>query len=261
MIENPWSILWIVLAVIGGLLIAGVVTFFFGKVRIRIRYRDDFSLSVNLFWLRFAILEQKQQTDDDKKRDLSRCRAPALVLRRELRRSERAAERAYRKALREKKKKLKKQVERKLAKKNQPKPNLKENLEMIGHLIGHFYNVTGGRIGIRIRSLRISVGAEDAAKTALLYGAVLQGASLVLELINSKFSRIKRKRGAIAVVPDFLANECHADVDIICETTPLRALRIYFGLMEAVELERTKARRKAARRLAKKRAKAAGISA
>ena len=261
MIENPWSILWIVLAVIAGIVIAAALAVGLGKVHIRIRVRDGANITAHAYWFRFALFEEHEEPDPEKRRDLSRCHNPRLVLRRELRRQERAAKRAYKRALREKKKKLKRRAVVKAEQAHNPKPNLKENLDMIKRLLQHFYDETHGRVKIRVRSFKISVGSDDAAKTALLYGATVQSAASILELINTKFAPLKRHRGDIAVVPNYLSSECHADIDIRCTVSIPRALHIYYSLMEAYEVERHRAYRRARRRLEKKRARAASKSA
>ena len=73
-----------------------------------------------------------------------------------------------------------------------------------GALLGLAYEVTKGPIK----------KAEDAAKTAILYGAVSGSIALIVELIDSYTNLSRLKERSIIVESDFLSDKSEADISI-----------------------------------------------
>lgn len=75
----------------------------------------------------------------------------------------------------------------------------------------------GKRFEIEAVKLHITVGSEDAAQTALLYGILSQAVAYVLEFLSLRTNlRIKKKnRGNILVDADFTAETITADLHLI----------------------------------------------
>ncbi len=70
-----------------------------------------------------------------------------------------------------------------------------------------------GKLRLNIKRLRLSVGAEDAAKTAITYGAVTQAVGAALALA-SEHADVRIKKRAVLIEPDFLSGKLRADVDV-----------------------------------------------
>lgn len=236
--------LWIALAVVALL----VLVILFGTAKIRIVCREKLRIVASVCGIRFTLVSDKEPKKKEP-RNLSECRNPEAVLRRELKRQQKEARRAERKRLKAEKKAAKKAKKKALnAEQHAATPNLKENLQMITALLKKLYSLTRGKIRIRVRRMHITVGAEDAAKTAILYGVAVQSASYILNLIEEKFNHIHRKDGEMSVEPDYLSGESHADIDIACSVKLHRIISIALGMLLSYNKEKNIAYRKAALR-------------
>jgi len=65
----------------------------------------------------------------------------------------------------------------------------------------------------RIYNLNIILAAEDAEKTAMLYGAAIQSAYYLFEFLDHNF-KVYRKPDKIKIIPDFLKDKIEFDVNI-----------------------------------------------
>lgn len=70
-----------------------------------------------------------------------------------------------------------------------------------------------GKLRLEILRLRLSVGAEDAAATAIGYGAVTQAVGAALTLAE-EHADVRIKRDAVMILPDFLSGKLDADVSV-----------------------------------------------
>lgn len=245
--------LLIVLAVLGGLLLLLALLILLGRARIRLRLVPGGKLRVTLMvcGIPFTLLSDAEKEIPDPK-DLEH---PEALLRRELRRRRRAERRAEKKRLRAKEKaaqKAKRKREQAERKKDLPAPNLKEKLEMILALLKTLYREAGGKLRLRVKALHLTVGTDDAAKTAILYGAVLQSATFLFQWIDAHLLRIDRREGAMTLEPDFITGKCAAEIDVICSIRILRALKIAIRMLLAYRREQVIAQRKAILRERKK---------
>ena len=239
--------LLIVLICIGCVLALIALLILFGSAKVRITYRKKPRVVVKVLGIPFTVLSDKDP--EGAKTDLSRCHNPKAVLRRELRRQKRLAAKAEKK----RKKAALKAAEKAKQKKEKKarasfSPNLKENLDMILALLKRLYAVTRGRIGIRVKHLSVSVGTEDAAKTAILYGVAVSGISAIIEFIERSFTRVKRDKGDMRVDVDYTSGKTRAEIDIICSIRLYQALGIGIKMLFAWKRERGIALRRARER-------------
>ncbi len=70
-----------------------------------------------------------------------------------------------------------------------------------------------GKLRLEILRLRLSVGAEDAAATAIGYGAVTQAVGAALTLAE-EHADVRIRRDAVMILPDFLSGKLDADVSV-----------------------------------------------
>lgn len=247
---NP---LWIILIAFAGLILLIAALLIFGKARIRIIAREKVKVVAYILGVPLTLFNSDKK--EKKKKSLSRCHNPDRVLKKELKRRRKAAEVAAKKREKAKKKAAKKALKKKQKKeqaKALPAPNLKENLEMVAALLKKLHRVTKGKPEIHIRKLKIAVGTDDAAKTALLYGTVVQGAAYLLHWIEQSFASIHRNPDDVEIVPDYLSGKCHAEVDISCSLYLSQILGIGIKMLTAYRTERTLALKKAKKRAQKK---------
>lgn len=234
--------LLIVLTVLGGLLLLLLLLLLLGHARVRIRCPGKaLRVTLSVCGIPFTLLSDAEKEIPDPK-DLEH---PEALLRRERRRQRRAEKRAEKKRLRAREKAAKRAEQKRTQRNDQPSPNLKEKLEMILALLQLLYRETGGKLRLRVRRLHLWVGTDDAAKTAILYGAVLQSATYLLQWIDTHLLRIDRRDGAMTVEPDFVSGKCHADIDLTCSIRLYTALVIGVRMLLAFQREKAAAMRKA----------------
>ena len=128
------------------------------------------------------------------------------------------AEKSAEPAAEQEPKKKKKQKQKKAAK---PQKKEKKNIEDIISLVKLLIEIakkvlekTWRYIRIKIERYDITVGTDDAAKTALIYGGVSQATSYLFTLLDeTAHFRVKRK-APVNVGVDFLAAETRANVQM-----------------------------------------------
>lgn len=109
-------------------------------------------------------------------------------------------------------KKKRKEQEKEL-KENAPKPSIKEVLKIVKAAVSEIYGKFKRYLFLEGFDLRVNVGTEDAASTALIYG----GVSALCASIYAFTSALKRKneeRVFMEVKPDFYAASVDAAINI-----------------------------------------------
>ena len=230
----------IVLGILLGLILLLGAAIIFGKAKVRIICQGKIRVIVSVLGIRFTVFSD--QPKKKKKRLLHRCDNPDKVLKKELKRQERA----HKKKLKKKKQKVIKKINQ--YKGGQPDPNLVENLQMILALVKKLYSVTKDTIKIKVRRMHLRIGSSDAAKTAVTYGVVVQSASYLLEWIETHFTHIKRKPGAMTIEPNYLSETTTSDIDIIFSIRLRKAVSIALNMYSAFKEERKLALEKARNR-------------
>ncbi|MEE0968777.1 MAG: S-layer homology domain-containing protein, partial [Clostridia bacterium] len=161
------------------------------RVKIVIDYKgDDVKLKLKVLGIPFSILPKKEKR---KKIRLSDYSPKALEKRRK----------------KEDKKNLKKASKK--SKKSPPEAKEKQpitkSVGMIAELVKYLLSKFLGHLRIDMTRIVINVGTDDAAKTAILFGAVNQGVLALLEILN-KVTNVKRSGSSVvAVHPDYLSEK------------------------------------------------------
>ncbi len=93
-------------------------------------------------------------------------------------------------------------------------------LELVSVFLARF----GRHLHINVRRLVIIIGSEDAATTAVVYGAVCGTVQCIVELFGSCFHTKFSKNAEVDVIPDFTSTKTSAAVDI---TFSLRLWQIF----------------------------------
>lgn len=89
----------------------------------------------------------------------------------------------------------------------------------------------GAHLQIEAVRLRITVASGDAAKTALLYGAVCQSVACILEILSNVTNFKAKDREQITVDADFLGEKSAADLYLIFR---LRVWHVFAMLFSAL---------------------------
>ncbi len=246
--------LFIILGVLGGILLLLLLLLLLGIVRVRLRYGGQKPLKVTVSLLRIPItLVGKQKKAPPALKDPG---DPHTLLRREERKMRRYLKKQEKQDAKKREKQRQKALKKELKKREKaakkaagvPSPNLRENLSMILELIKRFYAVSNGRMRVKVNSLRLSVGTDDAAKTAILYGTAVQLVNTILEWLDKVYLPITNREKA-TVVPDFVTGKIQADVDIVLSLHLRHALAMGVRMLLSYREESKKANRKARQRV------------
>lgn len=230
---NP---LLLILAILGGILGLILLLILFGSIKIRIVFKEKLRVVLYACGIPITLVSDKPPKKDQPK-DLKNCKNPNAILRREKKKHLKAQKKAAEKQARKKQKdaekaKRKKQHQKgsEKKKKDPSKPTLSENIAMVFALLKKLYQVTNGKFRLRVYRLHLLVGTDDAAKTALLYGATVQSVSYILQWLQTHFIPIRRDEGDMTIDPDFVRGKNSVDVDICC------SLKIRRGVVIAVKM-------------------------
>ena len=217
--------IFIILGVLLALILLLLILLIFGKASIRLIFREDLTVVLSVLGLRFRLFPSDQKP-----------------------KSERAKRRQ---ALKKQKRKQKKALQ-KAQNAGKPQPNLLENLEMIFSIVKLAHRKLHGKLIIQINRFSIRVATGDAAKTAILYGATTGACVAFWQWVDTEISPVRRKTGAMEVVPDYLATQPSADLDLLLGMKLLPGLIIAASLFSAFKQGRAHALQKAALRVQKK---------
>lgn len=98
--------------------------------------------------------------------------------------------------------------------KEKKSPTLLENLGLIKEVLSVFIKAFAKELKVKLARIHVKVATEDAAKTAILYGAVSGSIALIVELIDSYTNLSRLKERSIIVESDFLSDKSEADISI-----------------------------------------------
>lgn len=244
------NILLIILGVILGIILLLLLAILFGKAKVRVICQGSVRVIASVLGIQFTLYPDKEEKENKRAKKLQHCSDPEKILKKELRKQERAARKAREKKLKAKAKHLQKKNRKAAA--GQPDPNVIENLQMVFALIKRFYTLTKGNIRIRVSKMHVSVATDDVAKTAVLYGTVVQSAAYLLQWIETHFNHIEREDGDMTITPDYLSETTTSDIDIAFSIGLRKALKIALGMLASYKIEKRKAYKKARLRKAKK---------
>ena len=213
---------WIVLIVLGSLALL-ILLLLLSHVRLRVFYNENGSgLRISWFFIR-----KKMDVDD----------ATRLLEGHKKEKPERTAEETPDKQEPETEKK---------------KVPISWQIERITRLLGRIFDRLPGILTLRTRRVLVTVSTDDAAKTALLYGAVSAALAGLIEFLDRSVARVKTKgRDVVDVRADFLSGKTKADVDLVLSARVSGALRILFLFLtsgNAQKKRKTKKNRKTAQK-------------
>ena len=106
--------------------------------------------------------------------------------------------------------------------------NLDENLRIITEFLEKFFHKLRRYVVVKIARFRIVVASDDAAKTALLYGATSQSLAYIITLLDT-YTRLKSSEPLEqSLSVDFTSEHPTADVQILLSISLGKGLRLVF---------------------------------
>ncbi|MBE6627451.1 MAG: DUF2953 domain-containing protein [Ruminococcaceae bacterium] len=225
---NPFLL---ILAILGGILGLILLLILFGSVKIRVIFKKKLRVVLYAFGIPITLVSDKPKKKDLPP-ELKNCKNPEAVLRREKKKYLKAQKKAAEKQAKQKlknaeKAKRKKQHQSKEAKKKDPSmPKLSEKIAFVFALLKALYRATNGKFRLRVYRMHLLIGTDDAAKTAILYGATVQSVSYILQWLQTHFIPIRRDEGDMTIDPDFVRGKTSVDIDICCSLKLRRGMII-----------------------------------
>lgn len=189
------------------IVIGGVLLFFLLLLALRIRIsvvlQDQVSVTLGIPCLRIRIFPRKNKV---KWKHFSQKKAERLAAKKAKKNALKAAKKAAKKAKKEQKKHL-------FAEGKQEKMTLTEKLILVRGLTAAVIRKTNRKLRLHAARLHIRVATGDAAKTAVLYGAVCQTLSYLLAALD-RVTRLKATEPDVSVTADYLADKPSADIKL-----------------------------------------------
>ncbi len=228
------TVLWVLLGILGALILLLVTLLTFGKANVRIVCRDDVHMTLRIAFVRIPLYRGKKKPTQS----LSECTDPKKALRDEINRRKKA-EKEQKKALRKQKRKEKRKA-RKEAKRQKSGGSqggilkdltLADKLRTVKSLLRILYRSTNGRITLHIKRLHLVVATNDAAKTALLYGALTASVSGLLYWLDQHYMKLEYEENSVSSRADFSSERTTFDLDISASLHLRNALRLLKNLL------------------------------
>lgn len=214
--------LYILLGIV--LLIAAILLI---PASITIAYQENVSLAISVLGIRI-----RQMPKPKKPVKLSSYSKKALA--RQRKKDERKARRLLKKKANQDSKTKKEQEGSR-----EPK-SLLQNLSLIKRLAAVLLSKTAKHVRIEARRLVITVGTDDAAKTAILFGSVNQAAIALLEFLKQTGNLRQTRRSQIAVKADFTSDKTTADVKLVFSMRVWQLLDILLSTLKRLIKEKRK---------------------
>lgn len=224
-----------------GWLIFGIILlclWLIGMIRAQVVliYNGELTLRVKALGLTFRIMPKKEKKPLDPD-DFSPAKYRRLMAKEAKQQAKKDAKKAKKQAKKAAKSAEKrKNKEASSSESAKKKKGLGEILDLVYLLLDAlkpFGRSFGKHFEVEAVKLRITVGSEDAAKTAMLYGILVQMVAYGLELLSARTNlRIKKKnRGDILVDADFTSEQIAADLHLIFK---LRVWHVFGMLFSAL---------------------------
>lgn len=200
-------------------IILSIILFFLLILFIRVKFvitcqGNDVKLILKIFGIPFRLFEKSQK---EKKIKLSDYSYKAM-LKREKKNKKTA------------KKKAEYPAEKDSTNKNE-RPSASDTISLVTSLLRSLVSRLFKHLRVDITRIYITVGAGDAAKTAILYGVISQAAAVLLEVLG-KITNVKRNSSSyVNVVADFTAEKTDFDINLGLSLRLWQAVSIGIGAL------------------------------
>lgn len=203
--------------IIIGSIIAFFVLLFTVRVRVNIKMKEELELSVVAFGAKIKILPKKPKKYNLKKYTLKKI----------AKRDEKAAAKARKKADAKAKKKKEKEEKKKAAKaltkeqkkaikakKKASRPPIPDMISLFKEVIGLFFGTFFSKLHFHVAKIKIKVGSNDAATTAVLHGTICAALGPTLTFIDRHSNLHTKRNYTIYIEPDFTSDKIDMDIDL-----------------------------------------------
>lgn len=173
------------------------------KVVLRITYADSLAIYLKILFVKIRLYPSKKR---EKKYPHSMSRRKAKKIKDSL---------EGKKKLSKKKKKKQKKDKKGKPDKEEEAPDLISIVSIVTSFVKSFLKVFAGSVRLKFSRLKIVVASEDAATTAITYGAVTQGINVLFPLLEG-IKNVKKlpPKKELSVRADFLSDSPSVDIDV-----------------------------------------------
>ncbi len=105
---------------------------------------------------------------------------------------------------------------------------LLESVKLITDILSTFLKAFSKYLHINLARVHIKIATFDAAKTAIMYGAVSGALACLLDTLDSITNLDKIKNSSVNVYTDYLSEKCEADINITLGISVFGALATLF---------------------------------
>ena len=103
---------------------------------------------------------------------------------------------------------------------------LVDSIKLITNVLSVALKTFAKHLKIKVAKLHIRVGSDDAARTAILYGAISSSVACLIDLLDEITNLSRIKNSSISVEPDFLSESCEAMINIKLSISLFGALSV-----------------------------------
>lgn len=212
---------WLVFGLVA-VLIVGLMLI---RLRLVIELDDSFALQLKVLWLTFHIIPAKKKDEKINLRDYE--------IKRVKKKEEQARKKKRKLALKSEKKRKKAQnVSEEKSEETKEKTDVLGIVKLIFAILKDLKAAAIGYVGIDLERMYIVVSSDDAANTAILYGAISQGANLLFEFLrNITGFRMTGRPEDIAVIPDFTFGKLTAKLKLIIRIRVWQIFALAFKML------------------------------
>ena len=196
------------LYIIGGVLLLFIAILFI-PIGVELRYDGEFAAALRVLFIRYRIIPKRKKKI--KLRKFSKKRYERMIAR-EKKKAEKKAAKKAKKAAEKAQKKAEGEKAAEAKKKKRDVPKLIGDLWDMRDLIVRTVRDFVGRIRTERVKIRLVIGSDNAAKSALIYGAASNFAVEVPEILRTQTNL--RRECEIALGVDFTSEETVADIEM-----------------------------------------------
>ena len=219
------AIIVVCIAVLAVALIAAIIALpiliFVVRIKVGIEFKDEFRLWVSFLGIKYTLLPKKP------KKYKIRNYTPKKIAERDRKAAEAAKRKAEEKAKKKAEKSAKRRKKKALNNKRTPKekrarfreelakwPAIDDSADLLFTVLETFFTSFFGRFHFHVVKMRIAVGADDAAKTALLTTLIGSAVEPLLYVIDRHSNLHVPRNADICIYPDFLSEEIRYDIQL-----------------------------------------------
>ncbi len=175
-----------------------------------IKYGDELSLCVNIHGIKIGIIPKKE------KKIKINDYTPSKYAKIKEKRAKKAEKKAAKKASKKAEKAQKKEEEEKNPKKKSRRSmaDILDTVSLIKDIVLLAVGRFARHLRIRVARLHIKVASDDAAKTAIMYGAIAQSITYISSALNATKTLKAPERADVCLTVDYLSEKLEADIEV-----------------------------------------------